>query len=94
MKYLYLTLALMIVAIVCRAQNQIPDTLKLKLSKNELLSITSKIDSLEAILGSTSTLPANQVNSFNQRANNAFSVMWKQIQEQIIEENKKTKTKK
>lgn len=71
------------------AQTHLPDTVTVKLSQRDLFAITQRVDSLQNLLSATSTYPANQITSFNQRLNIALSVMYDQIRRQMVADKAK-----
>lgn len=71
------------------AQTHMPDTVTIRLSQRDLFAISQRIDSLQNAMIETSVLPANQVTSFNQRLNLALSVMYIQLQRQMVADKPK-----
>lgn len=88
MKTILTIAALFIVFSAAQAQ-KLPDTIKIKLSARQFQVIAGKIDSLETLLVNTSTLPSNALSAFNHRVNQAFDVLYKQVQEQLVADKKK-----
>ena len=72
-----------------KAQQHLPDTLILKLSKAQVLAISAKVDSMAMLLTNTSTAPSGQVAEFNARTQAVFSPMWFQVNKQLIADKPK-----
>lgn len=84
MKYL-LILALTLVASASFAQQKhLPDTSRVKLTPTQIIAISTRIDSLQSALTNTSTLPGVTISGLNQRLQIALSVMYRQINEQLV----------
>lgn len=93
MKKDVITILTIIALLICvgkaSAQAHLPDTVTIKLSQRDLFAISQRVDSLQNMLAATSVLPANQVNTFNQRLNLALSVMYNQIRAQMVADKAK-----
>lgn len=93
MKKTLLLLSLIISATVLHAQQKshLPDTCKIKLTPVQIQTLYGKIDSLQTLLSATSTLPSNDIQSFNQRVNLALQPINKQLNDQLIADKPKEK---
>ncbi len=85
MKQLIFIAVLFVAFSTAKAQQKVlPDTIRIKLTKNELQEIANKLDSVENILVRSSTWPSNQVAAFNARIQASFMTLWVQTNKQLI----------